>query len=770
VKAALAIVASMPLAALAASAIPTFDSLGLYWTPSAPPGATGCEVRYRKAAESAWKQGLNLWYDPRNGECRGSLVQLAPGTQYEVQLGMPGGPPAAQLTATTWAQNFPIAKTVQVESGSGPLNITEGGTPSGYVLYTGPAQLDVAGTADYNIQISAPYVIVRGLALKGARIDAIRLLPGAHDVVIEHNDISGWGRFRAQIAPGWAGGVEGDSAIRARCDAGPWLERLIVQHNRLHHPRYGANSWDFGAPRGPHAIRLEHCGGNHVIRYNAIYSSENHYFRDGIGGASADSDIYGNHISHAWNDAIAAAGDNRNLRIWGNYTDQTASAVATAPTHLGPVYVFRNVMNRSRLLSRRAPDEDFDAGRAFAKSGSVWSFGGGRRYVFHNTLLQAPPPAGSIYESGAGFALGGTAILPLVNTVSRNNIYQIRKPWLAAIHEGPGAESANDLDYDLVNGKVFAYPAAEMNGIAGSPVYAAGHGWSSEALGRYQLAPSSPGYDGGERLPNFNDGFTGAAPDIGAHEAGTPPMRFGAAAPAIVWFAGMETGDLSEWDDETNSGSADSLAVTAAAAGIAAKNGNWVMRQSVTGPDSGTRMARFPEVDALTKAGTPFHVSWWGYFPALPAIDPAGFFSLFQIASRDAAGGDHPIWSLNLHPSDSTLILVWSANRMAPSEGPHAGESGSRVYSSSRLAPVGQWIFFEVMITPAADFSGAVKVWMNGELLFDQSLVKTRFPDEGSGGFMWFTLMAYGSGLMPTPYHHYVDDVALSLGRMPYTP
>jgi len=26
---------------------------------------------------------------------------------------------------------------------------------------------------------------------------------------------------------------------------------------------------------------------------------------------------------------------------------------------------------------------------------------------------------------------------------------------------------------------------------------------------------------------NHNDGFTGAAPDMGAHEAGTPPMQFG---------------------------------------------------------------------------------------------------------------------------------------------------------------------------------------------------------------------------------------------------
>lgn len=53
--------------------------------------------------------------------------------------------------------------------------------------------------------------------------------------------------------------------------------------------------------------------------------------------------------------------------------------------------------------------------------------------------------------------------------------------------------------------------------------YAAGHGWTSEA----QLASTSLGFDAGARIPNFNTGFSGSAPDIGAHEAGTAAMVFG---------------------------------------------------------------------------------------------------------------------------------------------------------------------------------------------------------------------------------------------------
>src|SRR5688572_17936113 len=73
-----------------AKAIPTFESLGLYWAPPSDPGAQGCLVRYRAQGETAWKDALPMWYDARNSECRGSIVHLAPGTTYEIELGIAG--------------------------------------------------------------------------------------------------------------------------------------------------------------------------------------------------------------------------------------------------------------------------------------------------------------------------------------------------------------------------------------------------------------------------------------------------------------------------------------------------------------------------------------------------------------------------------------------------------------------------------------------------------------------------------------------------------
>jgi hypothetical protein len=521
------------------TAVPTFESLGLYWKPPANPGAAGCAVQYRKSGDIEWKDGLALWYDSRNSECRGSLVHLSPGTTYEMEFSLPGQAPSAQLTAATWSESFPIAETVYVSDTSQPFNISTGGTASGYVLYAPApgattATIDVANGYDHNITISAPYVIVRGLTLKGAKSHAIELREGARDVVIEGNDISGWGRDSGKLSSeGWKIGINGDSAVHAYCGTGPWLERTILQSNRMHHPRYGSNSWADGHPAGPNAVYFHECGGNHVFRYNEVYSEWGRYFVDGYGGAenfgtkgipNADSDIYGNIIQHTWDDAIEAEGANRNVRIWGNYIDQTTTGIATTSTSAGPVYIWRNVWNRARTYSNRTLDTD--QRNYMFKSGSVSPYGDGRRYVFHNTMLQADPLPGSIYPLGGGEGLAGpTSTQVMTNTVSRNNVWHIWKSWWNSI-DSKGGEG-NDLDYDLFNGNIVAYPGAEANGIVGIPIYAPGHGWSSESGGLYQLAPESPGYDRGVRLPNFNDAFTGAAPDMGAHEAGTPTMRFG---------------------------------------------------------------------------------------------------------------------------------------------------------------------------------------------------------------------------------------------------
>ena len=506
-------------------AVPTYEAAGLYWTNPGATAATGCEVKFRKAGETAWTQGLAMWFDARDSECRGSLVNLTPGTSYEVEMNLPGQPAARALQFSTWANKFPVAKTIPVVSGSATLNITEGGTAAGYVVYEGNgATLDGLNTSQYNVTINASYVILRGLNLKGAKQDAIRISPNVKDVVIEDNDISDWGRTRDGK---W--GTDMDSGIRAVCST-PTMERVTIQRNKIHDPRWSANSWTDGHPAGPQAITISYCGGNHVIRHNDMYSSTGKYFNDVIGGEDnftktgfphSDTDIYANRLSHAWDDAIEAEGGNRNVRIWGNYIDSTATGIATTVVSVGPTYIFRNVFNRNKFFQNRTNDQDDK--QPFFKSGGDDSLGHGRRYVFHNTMLQASDGV-SLYGLGAGAGIGGTGSSQLVrNTVSMNNIYHLWKPNSAVYQVG----SDNTFQTDMYNGSM---GTAVINGIKATPTYATGHGWQSESGGQYQLAAGTPGVDQGTRIANFNDGALGAAPDIGAAESGAAAMKFGIAA------------------------------------------------------------------------------------------------------------------------------------------------------------------------------------------------------------------------------------------------
>ena len=114
-------------------AVPTYEAVGLYWSNPGANVTTGCEVKFRKSSESAWTAGLAMWFDARNSECRGSLVNLAPGTDYEAQFNLPGAGVTRGLTFTTWSNQVPVASVTALGSGSATYNVTQGGSASGYI-------------------------------------------------------------------------------------------------------------------------------------------------------------------------------------------------------------------------------------------------------------------------------------------------------------------------------------------------------------------------------------------------------------------------------------------------------------------------------------------------------------------------------------------------------------------------------------------------------------------------------------------------------------
>jgi len=529
-------------AAPAPTAVATFECLSLYWSPAEGATDVVCETRYRVRGSADWEPALPLWFDTNRSEYRGSIVGLVPGKSYEIKLDLQGAGTTVRLAAKTWPANFPIAKNIVLpKMASETLVIDVGGRADGYVLYTGPeggdAVIDVVGKAEYCVQVKAPYIIIRGLVLKNAGTHGVFLDSGSHDVVVEKCDISGWGRIAPDgLAAGKLWGHEMDGGIRTK---GPENCRIVVQRNRIHDPRSAANNWsELRAtppydkdskghhPNGPEGIVFMDSDGNNVIRYNEVWSDDEHCFNDGISGAwngstrgfpGKDSDVYGNTVQNVWDDALEIDGGGCNVRIWGNYLDTFYCGISVAPATLGPIYLFRNVFGLSRTETGRR--------NVGFKMGDLTGKGVGKKYMFHNTVLQ--PSSRGCYT-----ALSSCGSGIVIKLTSRNNLFDEENNTPLSIEDLKSPD--NNLDYDFCNGRV-KQGGVEAHGIlTGSLVYAAGSGPESVKLvhtgtdpikGMFQLAASSPGYQAAIALPNFNTQY--AKPDMGAHQAGTAAMEFG---------------------------------------------------------------------------------------------------------------------------------------------------------------------------------------------------------------------------------------------------
>lgn len=519
-------------------AVPTFECAGLYWKvqESGP-----CTIRYKEESGRMWRNGLDLVYDQRDGEYRGSIIGLSPNTGYMAELANKNS--KTSVNFTTRNDKFPVGKTTVLPAGETDktIIISESGTPEAYHLITAPADsktvLNLKNVDRNGIEIDADYVIIRGVEIRNAAMHGILIRKNRHDIVIEQCHITFWGRIGG---PKTYGNLEGGS------DSGIYGERstgnLTIQRNLIEDPRGASNDWETGHPDGPQGISVIQSTGGNVIRFNDIVSSEDHGFNDGIGGSNnfsfegnmnRDSDIHGNIIRNAWDDAIESEGGNMNVRIWGNFIHFFYNGIATASTSKGPLYIFRNVSRESRSGHTNS------TGGALIKTGERNEFGGGRRYIFHNTILQP----------GGVFNVFSSHVNP--DCISRNNIFDV-PGRLATDNE---KDPPSDYDFDFFPGNTKGRTASEEHGIkfgttpAGTRLYVSSYNLefyprssiNSIKWGKYPYEfgerkleitdpvvwINNPLIDSGTLLPGFNDDFIGKAPDLGAFEVGLPPLQFG---------------------------------------------------------------------------------------------------------------------------------------------------------------------------------------------------------------------------------------------------
>ncbi len=217
----------------------------------------------------------------------------------------------------------------------------------------------------------------------------------------------------------------------------------------------------------------------------------------------------------------------------------------------------------------------------------------------------------------------------------------------------------------------------------------------------------------------------------------------------ILWSAGMETGDMSEWyvgsgGGEFNSGNSDSKATTEQA-----RTGQYSAKLTArTPPTAGVRLFRW---DEGTNADALYYSNWF-YFPQAYKT-PAGWWNIIQWKSdRSSESGSDPFFILNVDGSDEEMTLYlfdWQKRITYP----------PKFYSP---IPIGKWFQLEAYQTCTGGSSDQVKMWMDDVLLFDIQAVQTKYP----GGTCGWSINNYSDHLSPSPTIIYVDDAAISTTRI----
>lgn len=248
-----------------------------------------------------------------------------------------------------------------------------------------------------------------------------------------------------------------------------------------------------------------------VIRFNAF----NHMF-DGSHLYSEDApttnlDFHDNTMNAVNDDCIETDGAGINNRIYNNRFSKFLTGVSIAPAAIGPTYIFRN------LFTGWENHSGYD-GYPFKFNVSSaltidWV------YMYHNTCYTSVANQdGFLFKQYSNWN----------NIISRNNIFSGTNYAL----ESSSSQNPVDFDYDDLYtsrpGRFINWAGAnyttlnafttatsqEKHGMNIDP------GFVNPTNMDFSLDDSSKLIDKGIRIPGINDGFAGAAPDIGFIETG----------------------------------------------------------------------------------------------------------------------------------------------------------------------------------------------------------------------------------------------------------
>jgi hypothetical protein len=522
---------------------PTILNLAIEWKIEGDANLNGIvAVQYRAAGDDVWREAMPLRRVPA-GESRrtrpifhwenkhsGSIFDLRPDTEYEIALTLrdpDGGAAERVVRARTRAVPRPPAEVTPRPVSKAELNSVRAGEI--LVLAAGDygdfvAQRD--GEPERPIVIRSPdgaavfssvslrnrkHIHLEGLTIKndqprGAGMDLV----GAEHCVVRYCTIHATYGIRASQAPGAKSCYIADNTIQGIT---PWRPEAM-----------GANGDNIGEG-------IQMTGPGNVICFNRVTG-----FRDCISTMEETQvtdqfciDIYNNDIYTGADDGIEADFCFHNCRVMRNRLTNCFVGLSSQPGMGGPTYFIRNAMYNltfDPFKLNRGSRGDVILHNTVVKVGDglrVSSTAMFDHALFRNNLCIGGPPGNERwggYGTGSGQAIRinspgphcsfdydavGTYEMPLAGAIG-----QQRFSSLEEMLKGPHETHAVKVDLSVFDNVAFPNPPLpernppDLRPRAGTAVI-----------------------DAGMKLPNVNDDYRGAGPDIGAYEAGQPLPHYG---------------------------------------------------------------------------------------------------------------------------------------------------------------------------------------------------------------------------------------------------
>jgi hypothetical protein len=515
-------------------------------------------VAFRRAGASAWSAALPLFRthnESLSAENRvadghlfaGSIVDLAPGSAYEVRLTL-DDPDGGATQRILEMQTAPPASRPKPRRRLHVVPLQPGASPGGRGTeedpYRGLGAAAAAAQAGDLVMLrpgtyaEAPIVFPRSgapghpIVIEGAR-DGSVVLDGKGAAILI--DLGG----REHIHLDRLTLENADELVHA--DGASYIaatrSRFLVRHlgfaarGATYTQSVGFRISDnvfIGTTRWPRAHGIEEVyavnitGAGHDVGYNLIRNVGDGVHNGDEGRMSA-SDIHNNDIDVCTDDGIEIDYSDTNMRVYRNRITNCFAGVSAQPVHGGPAYVFRNLFLNLQYSPFKLHNDTAGV------------------LLFHNTSV----------TSNFAFSISpGTETVS--DVVSRNNLFVGgRAPALRSTGRMIRCDFDNDGygwpggPFALWNGNLYpSTSAARASGllyavrgawVMGPRLTFAGQLTTPSGYERRldpstndpRLARNSAALDRGVPLPNFNDRFTGAAPDLGCCELGEKLPHFG---------------------------------------------------------------------------------------------------------------------------------------------------------------------------------------------------------------------------------------------------